>query len=106
MRPLISLFGGVGLGTSLSGMCLAMDKSQTGSAVYLVFALLCFVIILFDNFFLRGSATARVRLEREDFRALIRGGEVKRDNAKIILADIGYDSMLDELHEAIWKETP
>jgi len=106
MRPIVSLFGGVGLGSALSGICLASASTTRASAIYLTIALCCFAVILFDNFRSRGSATARVRLDRPDFRILIRGGEVKRDNAKIILADIGYDSMLDELHEAMWKETP
>jgi len=37
----------------------------------------------------------RIRLTEEDFAILVKGGEVEIEGVKIILADIGYDRMIE-----------
>lgn len=37
----------------------------------------------------------RIVLTEEDFKSLISGGIVNKDGVKIILQDIGYDSMIN-----------
>lgn len=37
----------------------------------------------------------RIRLDEEDFKTLVSGNTVGQDNTKIILADIGYQNMLN-----------
>lgn len=43
----------------------------------------------------------RISLDQEDFRTLINGGVVKKDEVEIILKDIGYFAMEEELDKAI-----
>lgn len=40
----------------------------------------------------------RIRLERQDFIALCKGEEIEKDGAKIILADIGYNQMINDIY--------
>jgi hypothetical protein len=51
-------------------------------------------------------AELRIRLDLEDFRALVAGGVVERDGAKIILADVGYDAMLKGIADAVDRVQP
>ena len=53
------------------------------------------------NFFRKESKESRVRLDLEDFRKLVHWGEISKDWAKIILADIGYVVMRDIIEAAL-----
>ena len=43
------------------------------------------------------ESTTRVRLDEADFAALVAGEEVTKEGVKLILADIGFDRMIDIL---------
>jgi len=45
-------------------------------------------------------------LDREDFRRLVRGLVVRRDGVAIVLGDIGFGVMAEELHAAIAGQQP
>lgn len=46
------------------------------------------------------NESVRVRLDEDDFRTLVSGGVVDNSGAKIILADIGWDLMIQIIQEA------
>jgi len=48
----------------------------------------------------------RLVLDREDFGQLVRGRAVRRDAVAILLADIGFEAMATELHDAIRGAEP
>jgi hypothetical protein len=48
----------------------------------------------------------RLVLQREDFSRLVRGQEARRHGVAVILADIGWGAMLDEISAAIRGAEP
>ena len=42
----------------------------------------------------------RIILNYEDFKTLISGGVVEKDGTKIILSDIGYNVMIEEIEKS------
>lgn len=42
----------------------------------------------------------RVRLDDDDFKTLVEGGIVEQNGVKIILADIGYERMMEHIINA------
>lgn len=44
-----------------------------------------------------------IMLDEKDFENLTKGEVIEKDGVKIALQDIGYDNMLDILHEHISK---
>ncbi len=47
-----------------------------------------------------GTTNHRLSLDREDFKRLVRGGVVDKKNVRIILNDIGWDLMIEEIEAA------
>ncbi len=46
----------------------------------------------------------RIRLEEDDFRALVAGREVSKPGARLVLADIGWQRMLEHIGAAMRGE--
>lgn len=44
-----------------------------------------------------------VMLDEEDFEKLTKGEVIQKDDIKIALQDIGYDNMIDILHDHVRK---
>lgn len=62
-------------------------------------------VVWFANLKRSAQAGYKIRLDQQAFRALVRGQEIVAGPNRIILADIGYEAMADEIHEAKWRGT-
>ncbi len=51
----------------------------------------------------RKPKTTHVKLDREDFNILVRGGGVVRDGVVIVLADIGFQPMMEAVSNS-WED--
>jgi len=98
-------FGGIiGISLSQAGVCLSEGARKPAIFFFIICGLAIIGMVLHILWIGKRIRTqVRLRLDQEAFRTLVSGGTVKAGPLEIILADIGYDNMIDEIHESMWK---